>query len=157
MRNSSVRLIVLIAAMLLVAVFAGGTAVAEKKPNTADAIAFAVSPILSAADVPDPAKRPDESLRSDNVQMAVCPGDVGLGSICVCAGKEPLEDVTLDISDLLGTGQKEEPADGPAHRRLSGEWKFQPDPANKGLARRWFARDLDDSDWPEIRTDVSKG
>lgn len=54
MRNSSARLIVLIAAMLLVAVFAGGSAVAEKKRNAADAIAFAVPAILSAADVPDP-------------------------------------------------------------------------------------------------------
>ena len=65
------------------------------RQRRSQAPAIAVPPILSAADVPDPCKPTAESLRREQVRMAVCPGEVGLGSVCVYAGEKALRDVTL--------------------------------------------------------------
>ena len=74
--------------------------------------AFAVPAIVSAADVPDPRKLPNEALRRTEVKMAVCPGQVGLGSLCVYAGDRPLRDVTLRISDLVAEEERSRPDHG---------------------------------------------
>jgi Glycosyl hydrolases family 2, sugar binding domain/Glycosyl hydrolases family 2, TIM barrel domain len=33
------------------------------------------------------------------------------------------------------------------------DWQFQPDPTEQGVAGRWFAPELDDSEWSKIRVD----
>ena len=32
-------------------------------------------------------------------------------------------------------------------------WKFKPDPDNVGLREQWFASDIDDTDWHDVRDD----
>ena len=72
--------------------------------------------------------------------MAICPGQVSLGSLCLYAGEKPLKDVTLRISDLLADADKD--AAGSdfdlLHLKLPASWKFRPDPRDMGKAAGWF-------------------
>ena len=118
---------------------------------------FSVPPILPAADLPDPRQAPDESLRGAEVRMDVCPGQTALGSLCIYAGDQPLRDVTLRLSDLVGHDGQQAQGTRHSHRKLPAGWKFRPDPSDAGVAGRWFAADLDDSAWAQIRVDIAKG
>jgi hypothetical protein len=40
---------------------------------------------------------------------------------------------------------------------LSNEWRFRPDPEDKGVAGAWFADGLDDSGWAKVRSDTGNG
>ena len=130
----------------------------ESPCGKASADAFSVPPVLSTADVPDPKKPPPQSLRSGKIQMAICPGEVGLGSLCVYAGDKVLKDVTLRISDLVA--DKDVVAESNhdlLHLKLPASWKFRPDPKDKDETANWFRGETDDSEWPQIRTDIGKG
>ena len=140
-------------------VMLGNVCRAESRFGKASADAFAVPPVLSQADVPDPQKPPPRSLRRGKVHMAICPGQVGLGSLCLYAGEKPLKDVTLRISDLLADADKDAAGidHDLLHLKLPVSWKFRPDPRDMGKAAGWFRRQMDDSEWAELRTDISKG
>ena len=135
----------------------GNVCRAESTFDKASADAFAVPPVLSQADVPDPKKLPPQSLRREKVRMAVCPGQVGLGSLCLYAGDKPLKDVTLRISDLLADKDAPETEHDLLLLKLPASWKFRPDTEDKGKAAGWFRPEIDDSQWAQVRTDISKG
>jgi len=40
---------------------------------------------------------------------------------------------------------------------LGNDWRFQPDPADAGVAEQWYAPELDDSDWATVRSDTGNG
>lgn len=65
-----------------------------------DALVFAIRPFVELEKMPQPAKLPEGNQRLDKVEIAVCPGQVELGSLCVYAGNRPLKDLTIRISDL---------------------------------------------------------
>ena len=127
-----------------------------RKRRSADVSVFAVKPIVPAADVPMPDKPPGKAARGAKVALAVCPGEVEFGSLCVYAGAEALPDVTIRVSDLVGSAESDERPDAYL-APLPEPWKFKPDPDDRGVAGEWFKPDLDDSAWAEIRTDVEKG
>ena len=68
---------------------------------------FAIKPIVGADELPPPDKPPPAQKRRAQVEIAVCPGEVELASVCVYADEPPLEDVTIRFTDLVAT-------DGPA-------------------------------------------
>jgi hypothetical protein len=41
--------------------------------------------------------------------------------------------------------------------QFSQRWAFKTDPDDQGVNKKWFARDLDDTDWATVRSDRDKG
>ena len=130
---------------------------ASAKPMQADVLVFSLKPILPADQLPTPTEPPAPSLRGNRVEMAVCPGEVDFGSLCVYAGHKPLEDVAIRFSDLVADDELNGGGRSVYLKQLPEDWKFKIDPDNKGVAGRYFGTELDVADWVSIRTDIDKG
>ena len=133
-----------------------GTAAPVAEAAHAGARLFAVEPIVNADELPAPGKIPPAPSRRDRIDMAVCPGQVELSSVCIYAGQQALESVTVRISDLTAVERQAANQAG-TFVSLPKVWKFRPDPDDKGVSAQWFKPDLDVSTWADIRTDVGAG
>lgn len=40
---------------------------------------------------------------------------------------------------------------------LPNDWRFKPDPQNVGVSEKWYASELDDSSWTQVRSDTGTG
>ena len=125
--------------------------------RTTDALVFAVRPIVGPDNVPAPTQPPAATMRREAIEISVCPGEIDFGSLCVYAGTDALEDVTIRVSDLVGAQEEGTAREDRVLSQLPEPWRFKIDPDNKGIEATYFKAETNVSDWTEIRTDIEKG
>ncbi len=75
----------------------------------------------------------------------------------VCHGNVMQNADILDRTGELGPDAADELARTMTVVKLNQRWQFKPDPGDQGVQERWFAPDLDDSDWITVRSDKGTG